>query len=282
MELVFNELSFRDYKNDSVLIENFARLGVLFEKAKTKFGYSHLLFPANLATLQACEDKNFGEWLNTIPTKEKNKIFPIIFKRPFTEEYLGDKTEALASYFFSSESLQIEQEYCDGLATADIMDIPAISLANHEVWLQGEINIFKETGTAPVEIQVKNLATEDFLNSEVFSEYSESISTVNLQPSSLSVEQKSKNISLRDDHGKDILRRFAEKVIKNCYVNGIINSLPFNPNTSRFIKAVYKDGRVEVVLHWEDAGYGMVIDTTGRNFRETDEIAKLLRDEFDK
>lgn len=135
MELVFNELSFRDYGDDHSLTESFIKLGELFERAKVLYGYTHLLFPTNLSALRACTNKTFSLWLNDMPTQMRNKILPIIYKRPFTEDYLGDKNEDLSHYYFISNELQIEQEYCDGLATADIMDIPAISLANHYIWL---------------------------------------------------------------------------------------------------------------------------------------------------
>ncbi|HPI44152.1 MAG TPA: hypothetical protein PLH91_02885 [Tenuifilaceae bacterium] len=279
MELVFNELSFREYQDDYGLINSFILLGELFEKSRF-YGYNHLLFPSNLSVIKACNNKNFSEWLNNIPTPKRNKILPIIFKRPFTDDYLGDKRESLASYYFVSEELKIKQEYCDGLATAEIMDIPSISLSNHQIWLNNRLTIFKESEHSPLELEVTNLATDEFLNSDEFRNFSERISTVNLQPSLLTLDQK--HISLRDDHGKDKLQKLAERMVKNIYVNGIINSMPFNSKTSRFIKSVYKNGIIEVVMHWEDAGYGMVIETTGRNFKETNEIAKILRDEFDR
>lgn len=282
MELVFNELSFRDYKDEQGLIDSFISLGVLFEKARDQYGYKHILFPSSLATLQACDNKTFSAWLNDVPTKKRNKILPIIFKRPFTEDYLGDKSGALASYFFVSDELQIVQEYCDGLATADIMDIPAISLANHNIWLSQILTIYKETDTTPAELKVTNLADEEVLNSAEFQNFTDRIAVLNLQPSSLTIEQKLNNITLRKDHGKDKLKLLAERIVRNDYVNGVVNSLPFNPRTSRFIKSVYKNGLIEIIMHWEDAGYGMVIETTGRNFKETDEIAKMLRDEFDR
>lgn len=282
MEIVFNELSFRDYKDEYCLLESFIKLGELFERAKSTYGYSHLLFPSNLSSLQACNNKNFSEWLSIIPTPKRNKILPIIYKRPFTYEYLGDKSEALSSYFFISQELQIEQEYCDGLAVADIMDIPAISLTNHAIWLSGRIIIYKETESTPEEIEVINLATDDFLISDFFRSFSERISEINLQQSPFTFDQKLRRISLRDDHGKNKLQLLAERIVRNDYVNGIVNSLPFNSRTSRFIKSVYKNGYVEIVMHWEDDGYGMVIETTGRNLRETRAIANILRDQFDR
>ncbi len=52
------------------------------------------------------------------------------------------------------------------------------------------------------------------------------------------------------------------------------------PNrATNFIRRIYPNGLIEVVLFWTDAGLEMVIQTTGRNLRETEEIARLLEDE---
>ncbi len=282
MELVFNELSFREYKDEYNLLDCFVSLGELFDKAKELYNYTHIIFPSNLSEMKACENKSFYEWINGMPTKHRNKIFPIINRPPFIPDFLGDKINGLASYYFVSTELNIGQEYCDGLATADIMDIPAISLANNLIWQSPILTIFKETDVSPVEVHVTNLATQEVLNSSEFQEFSERKMQVELQPSNKTIEEKISSISLREDHGIDKLQKFAERIVRNEYVNGVINSLPYNPNTSRFIKSVYKNGNIEIIMHWEDAGYGIVIETTGRNLSETRAIAEMLRKDFDR
>ena len=94
------------------------------------------------------------------------------------------------------------------------------------------------------------------------------------------IAENDKRISLRDDHGQDILLDFAKKVRRNPYVVGIVNSLPFNPNCRTFIRKARADGIVELVLTWTDKGIGLAVQTTGRNQRETLEIAKYLEEEF--
>lgn len=89
-----------------------------------------------------------------------------------------------------------------------------------------------------------------------------------------------KPISLRDDHGKDILKAFAEKIRRSPYVKGIINSLPFNSRRTKPILDTHPNGIVEFVLTWEDKGYGLCIQTTGRNLAETNSIALHLEKEF--
>ena len=89
-----------------------------------------------------------------------------------------------------------------------------------------------------------------------------------------------KPISLRDDHGTDILQAFAEKIRCSPYVRGIKNSLPFNPRQVNPIRKAKPDGIVEFVLTWTDRGLGLCIQTTGRNLAETNTIALHLADKF--
>lgn len=91
-----------------------------------------------------------------------------------------------------------------------------------------------------------------------------------------------KVINLRDDHGKDVLQAFAKKLCRSEYVKKVVNSLPFNPNQRTSIRNTTKDGLVEFVLTWTDAGYGLCVQTTGRNQAETNSIALHLEQKFAK
>lgn len=89
-------------------------------------------------------------------------------------------------------------------------------------------------------------------------------------------ELKPLNFNLREDHDKDILMHWAKRPVNSPYAEEIVNSLPFNPKATNPIKKITEDGLTEIVLTKTDAGYGMVIKTSGRNERETKEIAELL------
>ena len=89
-----------------------------------------------------------------------------------------------------------------------------------------------------------------------------------------------KPISLRADHGTDILQSFAEKIRRSPYVKEIKNSLPFNPRQVDSIRQAKSNGIVEFVLTWTDRGLGLCIQTTGRNLAETNTIALHLEKEF--
>ncbi|NEQ47564.1 MAG: putative CRISPR-associated protein [Leptolyngbya sp. SIOISBB] len=82
-----------------------------------------------------------------------------------------------------------------------------------------------------------------------------------------------KPIKLRDDHGKDVLEDFAQKIRQYPYVTAIVNSLPFNPKALHPIRRAKPNGLIEFVLTWTDVGYGICIQTTGRTRAETNTVA---------
>lgn len=61
-----------------------------------------------------------------------------------------------------------------------------------------------------------------------------------------------------------------------------MNSLRFSPQVRHFIKQCYPDGKIELVLTWTDQGFGVIIQTTGRNLQETKHISDLLKEEYGK
>ena len=87
-------------------------------------------------------------------------------------------------------------------------------------------------------------------------------------------------MNLRDDHGKDILAEHAKRLLKNDYVDGILNSLPFKPTSTTYIDKINPGGTIDIVLFWTDRGLSMRVKTTGRNIQETQAIADILRRKY--
>jgi putative CRISPR-associated protein (TIGR02619 family) len=100
------------------------------------------------------------------------------------------------------------------------------------------------------------------------------------QISKTDLPPEQKKIKLRDDHGKDVLQKFSERLRRSPYVKGIINSLPFNPQTINPIKRVTADGIVDLVLTETNQGIGICVQTTGQNLAETRAIASHLISSF--
>lgn len=103
---------------------------------------------------------------------------------------------------------------------------------------------------------------------------------VTLPVSSLNPQDKA--IELRDDHGKDVLQAFSEKLNRSPYVEGVLASLPFKPTARRLVERCYDDGIVYLRLHWDDRGLGVKVKTTGRDIDQVERIARILTQEYDR
>lgn len=283
MNLIFNELSFLPYAdNEYTLKENFLRMIKLFDKAKQDYGFQHMVFPANIRDIKITSSKTFSEWVYGIANQgDKNKILSIV-KKPFTEEVLAEKLGDLNKYYYVNTEAGIAETYCDGLTTGYMKESLCSSLSSQLFWDETAVKFHKiindEFETEVV--SANNISNADhFLVSEIknFIEYLGDVQLIEtIAP------YDTKPISLRDDHGKDTLLIFSKRLCRSKHVLCVINSLPFNPRAINFIKEINSDGKIELVLYWEDRGIGIIIQTTGRNYRETQAIAEILKNEFDR
>ncbi len=284
MNLAFNELSFRPFAASKE--ELFKKMGLLysvFAEAKKRHKFNHVVFPSSYSELMVLEDLNFAQWLSGCKPSLQTEQIRSILKRPFDVEALQDQHKDLDAYFFHEESVGISEEYCIGLGIADLIGTMGLSLTTHEFWEREQLTMRKlseEKDAEPSDVKVLNVATVKGLESKHITDYIASISKVELIETATLADKKT--ISLRDDHGKNTLKAFAERIRLSSYVESIVNSLPFNPTAVRFIRKAYANGLLEVVLFWEDKGIGMVIQTTGRNYKETEAIGKILEEKYSK
>lgn len=283
MNIIFNELSFLPLTtNEHVLKEKFLSLMNTYAFASEKFGFNHIVFPTNIGGIKVTTEKTFLQWAYAITHKgEKNKILSFV-KRPFGDEVLAEQKDELSKYYYQNPEHGIPETYCNGLAVAHVRKELCSSITLHSIWDVTEISFHKiinvdletEIVTVPNVTQEKHFEVESIRN---FVEY---LGELDLRETE--INPKEKPIALRDDHGKDKLIAFSKRVVQSKFVLSVINSLPFNPKCINLIKEVYSDGKIEMVLYWEDKGIGIIIQTTGTNYRETDAIAEILRKEFDR
>ncbi|WP_027003420.1 hypothetical protein [Hugenholtzia roseola] len=97
------------------------------------------------------------------------------------------------------------------------------------------------------------------------------------------LEPEVKDFKLADTHhGNNKLEKFWKKIRKSKYIISCVNSIAWDSYARSLIGKKDNNGQIEVFLYWEDEGFGMKIQTTGRNLRETEKIAEILENEYDK
>lgn len=284
MELVFNELSFLPHVNNELTLKNqFFDMLKLFEVTKKKFGFKHIVFPSNIGDTYVTSGKTFFQWVYEIPhTGDKNKILSFV-KKPFGNDVLEGKIMELNRYYYNNDQAGLKEQYCIGLAISYLKDEVSISLLSNPCWSFPKI-IFKEIIDHELntkDVSASNITIEEHITHEEVQNKLMYAGSLELQLCPLSPAEKVIKLS-GDHHGNEKLEAFAKKLFKNQYVQGVINNIDFSPKAINLIKNIHPDGKIEIVLYWESAGYGMIIQTTGRNYRETEAIAKELKKEFDR
>lgn len=281
MELIFNEISFLPHSNNVVVLqEQFINMLKIFVETKEKYGFNHIIFPINIGDTKVTDDKSFHQWAYSIEKKgDKNKILSVI-KRPFANDVLQEKVMELNKFYYENKDEGIE-EYCIGLATTYLKQKVSLSLLSNPCWNTTKIDfkeiIDEELNTKDVDVEnittINHLLDNKIQNKLIYS------GVLSLIKSPLKPNEKKLNLS-GDHHGNNKLKAFSKKIFQSEYVVSVINNIDFSPNSSDLIKNTYSDGKIELVLYWESAGYGMIIQTMGRNLRETNEIAKLLKEKY--
>lgn len=277
-DLIFNELTEHPLAAD--FSEAFKRVKQILEtyKKRPSIFDKRIRLDTYIGELQLTESLSLQEFCNKTPqSRTLGSLLLGLGKHPFIDGDTPEEDHYLeSSYVLNYNGCQKESI---GLAAAHLNDTICIGFESEAYWKEVEHQIEISDGDDVSFLRnVLSVSASGHFGLPVFEEW-----LVNHQPVSLvgtSLESIEKQITLRDDHGKDVLQRFSKRLRKSPYVTAIVNSLPFNPNQRDFIKSVSAKGLIEIVLIHTDKGIGIAVQTTGRNFRETKKIAEILRSEY--
>lgn len=257
MELFFNELSIEgktSISKDSILT---------FVKV-----YRALLkYEITTCRIASEDNHKLHQMIQSMPDFLNIRNFYFSF---FRSPYESEKVEEEQDEYFEHEWLY-NGKTCIGLPLAVILNVAVLSIYGSD-WSDAFVYITKD-GDADT---VRNISIEQHVDIHI--PQIQANEAPELVESNLQIEDK--RISLRDDHGIDILMDFSKRLIRCPYVVGVINSLPFNSHERRFIKKIREEGLIEIVLPWTDKGYGVVVKTTGRTIKETEMIGKIIMEKY--
>ncbi|MDR2441738.1 MAG: hypothetical protein LBE12_20450 [Planctomycetaceae bacterium] len=224
-----------------------------------------------------CKDLSLWQYFDNLRRREYRQLFLSLYCYPYIDDENNNDDVLVSSFYLekNKESILIQ-----GLGLVHYFDTVGIGFLSEPYWDNILFSIEKITDNKTEKVSVLCLSKPEHVNGVSFQKWLEKQLPVEIQSCNINVSQK--KIHLRDDHGKDVLQIFAEKIIQSDYVCSVINSLPFNPNCKKFIKNVYHNGKIEIVLTKTDRGLGVIVQTTGRNKQETEKIAEILKKEYDK
>lgn len=276
MDLIFNELSLHHKTGCQFEAKDLMRKLLFTCKAANTSDFKRLRVKENFFQLLISKNYMIVDWLNDCSVRNDYKTLLLGLKRyPFIEE--GDENIEnlfILNYYYliSPELKELHMKETEGLAVAFLYNTFSLSFATNELWGKTRIELLEKTDKQEKSVFVKNISCPEHIESH--REWIDSNRPVKLIKSDILPEEKI--IHIRDDHGKDVLSKIAMKLIKSPYIVKIINSLPFNQKKRNIIRRIYPDGKIEIVLIWTNPGYGMIIQTTGRNLQETKKISEMI------
>jgi len=177
MNLVFNELStYPIAENGHVAEEGFRNLLATFKEAKKIYGFTHIRFPNNYATLQITKTETFFEWVSTLTNRTIKNLIIDLCKKPFTDELEEAELDAFfeSSYTLIGENIPTEIEPV-GLPVSHIKTIPSISLDSHLFWRERKITVRKSTANAieNIDFVAYNICLESDIASQEIKEWAD-------------------------------------------------------------------------------------------------------------
>lgn len=256
MEIYFNELSCPS--GTDIDYNDIQNLRAVYQQAR-------------IYGIRTCriDSSSFNSLLNTVPTIKgadlniRNFLFSF-FKQPYESEMVEEKQDIYLEHEWCFEDTR-----CFGLALCCILDCISLSISRPR-WRYAKLMISCDGD----EREVRNAFDDESMDSHA----DWLVGKTPIELIECTLEPREKRICLRKDHGADTLEEFCEKIVRSKYVLEVVNSLPFNPGSRRFIHRVRGNGLIEIVLPWTDQGLGIVVQSTGRNQRETQRIAENLQE----
>lgn len=177
MDLVFNELSFIEHCSNSEEAKNkFIYMLETYRTAKEKYNFSHIRFPSDLSKFKVTSEFTFYEWVQSISHQGDKNIILSQIRRPFSDSL---EEKEIKEYCESDFSLVSEDSPTstkpEGLAIAYILNVPSISLSNHDFWLNRKIQILKSSSAVDVGacIDVYNICLHEDIESEEIKKWAE-------------------------------------------------------------------------------------------------------------
>ena len=275
MDLAFNELSIFPISNDKT--EAYIRVDQFLStfKRASEFDYNKIRFHLGLESIELSNNYSLNDYCSETKNRTKATLLRGLFRYPFIDENSNEENRYISNYFYLKKGEKLIEPY--GLAVAYLYSTLGIGFYSEPFWHNCKFELIITGEIENHDVVFCLSIPEHFNDSElkIFIEYSSPLRLIETE-----ILPEDKSIKLRDDHGKDVLLKFSKRIVQLPYVTEIINSLTYNPFDKKFIRKVFPNGNIEIVLTKTDKGLGIIVGTTGRNKRETEEISKIFEKMF--
>lgn len=272
-QICFNELSTLDKAENEDMLLLFSNFAKAIKSLKQQ-GFSGVRYEQGITSLSN-EHRNIFE-LQRHPMG--NTWFKFILSTA-RNPYIDPDTPAEERYVNEDFEVNINEEWAvgQGFTAAYLLDTIVISLATHPKWETSSFTI-RNIKEKSIQGDVINTTSPQSSETDTIKFFVEQRTPLSLDKCETPPTKKSSKF--RHDHGKDELMAVWKR-LRNCeYIVSAINSLEFNPTGRNFVEQCFDNGTMHLRLVNSDAGYGMVIQTTGKSMRETIAIGEIITNKY--
>jgi hypothetical protein len=278
VKLFFNELSCEPVADSKYsAIERMTIFAKTVSIARQK-GFRNIRCDTPVHAIMLAQGYSLSDWLNdsTVSREYKDFMYGMIVSPYIDEDDSEFEQYVYSAITFENTEYNISKTGCIGLASAYLYNLPAISILSVPLWKQHILSITIEKDGNIFSENVYNISSCESFSIPGITDFIDSISELILIETSLKPEDKV--IHLADHHGKAELWELCERLKHNPYVEEM-RSTDWGGN--RFIRKIHRNS-IEIVLHKTQRKYALLVKTTGRNLRETREVARILEEKFNK
>ena len=242
-----------------------------------------------IADIQLCKDFTLADLCYENLRGTRETLLITMIRPPFFKENTKEEAEYVMNDFKINMPKDIlpdgkfGETDCCGLAAAFIYQSISINLKSHDFWhLNKTFRITRKEPFGKIRsCNVVSVSCPDDFEGDAYISWQVATMPRNFVDCGIPVSKKKCNLS-SNHHGNDELREFARQSLFILpYITEVVTSLGYSPHRSTFVKGLqWAPKRIEVVLHWTENGYGMVLQTTARTDIELRQIADELEKKF--
>lgn len=240
-----------------------------FKRIRSHKSNSEILLSADYSL----QDYLFDKTLPNEHRVNKEILFGTIVL-PFIKEDDEKVVDAYIQSDFHFNNNGTKQE-CLGLTAALFYETLSISLNSSNHWKNNSIPITNEAEAVTITKQVNNVFSKDCFDVQAVSVFVENLGEVNLLKTGISPGDK--KIHIAPHHGVDVQTAFCNRIKQNDFV---VEMKSTGWGGNNFIRKIYSNGVIEITLINSLKKYALWVQTTGRNYRETEAIAQNLRERY--
>ena len=278
MDLIFNELSVIPLSdnnfNANIKMKQFAKTVA----ASRKSGFRNIRSYYNVHDIHLAKDYSVFQWLNNkdVHEVERNFLYGMIIQPFINEDDVQIEEKYVnANYHFEDLENGIEKQECVGLAAAYLYETLSISISSSNAWDKNSLAILIEKENLNTVENVLNISSQSSFEVKEVQEFIENSGEINLVETD--TIPNNKKIHLADHHGKPDLQALCNRLKLNPFV---IEMRSTNWGGNNFIREIYSNGVIEIVLVNSQRKYALWVQTTGTNLRETKAIAEHLKERY--